>query len=103
MEKGYGQIIAESFVKALTWGITLAVIYVITTKITLGMVKQDVKDTIDFAQKTAIKNAMNAVLSHDVFPKIKQNTKEAIEFTANTIDDQILSKQVSEKGASKKK
>lgn len=102
MEKGYGQIIAESFVKALTWGITLAVIYIITTKITLGIVKQDVKDAIDFAQKTAIQNAMDTVLSYDVFPKIKQNTKEAIEFTATTIDDQILSKHFSEKGASKK-
>ncbi|HLA50055.1 MAG TPA: hypothetical protein VJ000_02555 [Thermodesulfovibrionia bacterium] len=102
MEKGYGQIIAESFAKALTWGVTLAVISIIVLKITLGMVKQDVKDTIDFAQKTAIQNAMDAVLSYDVFPKIKQNTKEAIEFTANTIDDQILSKSLSEKGASKK-
>ncbi|MBI5749330.1 MAG: hypothetical protein HZA00_09405 [Nitrospinae bacterium] len=103
MEKGYGQIIIESFVKALTWGVTLAVIFVISVKITLGMVKQDVKDTIDFAQKTAIHNAMNAVLSYDVFPKIKQNTKEAIEFTANTVDDQILRKHFSEKEASKKK
>ena len=102
MEKGYGQIIAESFAKALTWGVTLAVISIIVLKITLGMVKQDVKDTIDFAQKTAIQNAMDAVLSYDVFPKIKQNMKEAIEFTANTIDDQILSKPLSEKGASKK-
>lgn len=102
MEKGYGQIIAESFAKALTWGVTLAVISIFCVKIILGIVKQDVKDTIDFAQKTAIQNAMDAVLSYDVFPKIKQNTKEAIEFTANTIDDQILSKHLSEKGASKK-
>lgn len=103
MEKGYGQIIAESFVKAVTWGLTLAVIYVITTKITLGMVKQDVKDAIDFAQKTAISNTMNAVLSHDVFPRIKQNTKEAIEFTVTAIENEIMGKYYSENLASKKK
>lgn len=103
MEKGYGQIIAESFIKAVTWGITLAVISIIVLKIMLGMVRQDVKDTIDFAQKTAIHNAMDAVLSYDVFPKIKQNAKEAIEFTAITVDDLILSKRHPEKEATKKK
>jgi Na+-translocating ferredoxin:NAD+ oxidoreductase RnfG subunit len=103
MEKGYGQIIAESFVKAVTWGVTLAVISIFIVKILLGMVKQDVKDTIDFAQKTAIHNAMDAVLSYDVFPKIKQNAKEAIEFTADTVDEKIALKLISEKEATKKK
>ncbi len=102
MEKGYGQIIAESFVKAVTWGATLAVILIISTNIILGMVKQDVKDAIDFAQKTAIRNAMTAVLSHDVFPKLKQNTKEAIEFTVTAIDNEIMDRYYSEKSAPKK-
>ncbi|HBA27188.1 MAG TPA: hypothetical protein DCY98_07350 [Nitrospinae bacterium] len=102
MEKGYGQIVSESFVKALTWGVTLAVVSIFCLKIMLGMVKQDVKEAIDFAQKTAIQSAMNTVLSHDIFPKIKQNTKEAIEFTAITIDNQILSKYLSEKGSAKR-
>jgi hypothetical protein len=102
MEKGYGQIIAEAFVKALIWGITFSVISIITINIVLGIVKQDVKDAIDFAQKTAIENVMSAVLSYDVFSKIKQNTKEAIEFTATTVDKEIVSKHHSEKEASKK-
>ncbi len=103
MEKGYGQIIAESFVKALTWGITLAVISVIGVSIILGMVKQDVKEAIDFAQTNAIDNIMDTALSYDVFPKIKQNAKEAIEFAALTTDDLIVSKYYAEKEAQKKK
>ncbi|MEK6589085.1 MAG: hypothetical protein AABZ11_00225 [Nitrospinota bacterium] len=102
MEKGYGQIVIESFVKALTWGLTLAVISIISVNIILGMFKQDVKDAIDFTQKTAIKNAMNTVLSYDIFPKIKQNTKEAIEFTAITVDDEIFKKYFSEEASKKK-
>lgn len=103
MEKGYGQIIVESFLKALTWGITLSVISIISLSIALGMVKQDVKKAIDFAQTNAIDNAMDAVLDYDVFPKIKQNAKEAIEFTAITMGNEIFRKYFSEKEAAKKK
>lgn len=103
MEKEYGQIIAESFVRALTWGITLSVIFIISLSIALGWFKQDVKEAIDFAQTNAIDNAMDAVLSYDVFPKIKQNAKEAIEFAAIKVDDLIVSKYCTEKEAQKKK
>jgi Na+-translocating ferredoxin:NAD+ oxidoreductase RnfG subunit len=103
MEKGYGQIIAESFVKALTWGVTLSVISIISLSIMLGMVKQDVKEAIDFTQANAIDNVMDAALGYDVFPKIKQNTKEAIEFAAITMGNEIFSKYYSEKEAPKKK
>ncbi|MBI3600122.1 MAG: hypothetical protein HY097_05720, partial [Nitrospinae bacterium] len=48
-------------------------------------------------------NVRDAALSYDVFPKIKQNVKEAIEFTAATMDNEIFSKYHSEKESPKKK
>jgi hypothetical protein len=33
---------------------------------------------------------MNAVLSSEVFPRIKQNTKEAIEYTVHTVNRELV-------------
>ncbi|MEW5694093.1 MAG: hypothetical protein AB1765_12470 [Candidatus Hydrogenedentota bacterium] len=97
MEKGIKSIIIESLVRALTWGITLAVISLITLNIMLGMINQRVKNAIDFSQKNAIRNVQTALLNAEIFPKIKQNVKEAIEYSAQTTDRVIVSKYLTEK------
>src|SRR2546422_6523366 len=59
-------------------------------KIFMGMLGQEVKKAIDLTAKTAINTSMNIVLSSEVFPKIKQNTKEAIEYTVHTVNRELV-------------
>jgi hypothetical protein len=37
---------------------------------------------------------MNAVLTSEVFPKIKQNAKEAIEYTVHTVNREVVTQYV---------
>jgi microcompartment protein CcmL/EutN len=58
----------------------------------MGMLGQEVKKAIDFTAKTAVHTSMNAVLNSEVFPKIKQNTKKAIEYTVHTVNRELYAK-----------
>ena len=93
-EKSYGQLLIEGIVRAIPWAIVFSLAFLITMKVFMGMLGQEVKEAIDFTSKTAISASMNAVLSSDVFPKIKQNTKEAIEYTVHTLDRELVAEYV---------
>lgn len=85
-EKGYGTIFTEGFVRAIPWAVVFAVTWLFTFHLTLDMLRQDVKKTIEYTARTGVSQAVDAIL-HDpdidktLWPKIKQNTKEAIEYT----------------------
>ena len=89
-EKSYGQLLTEGIVRAVPWAIVFSLAFLITMKIFMGMLGQEVKKAIDLTAKTAINTSMNSVLSSEVFPKIKQNTKEAIEYTVNTVNRELV-------------
>ncbi len=93
-EKSYGQLLTEGIVRAIPWAIVFSLAFLITMKIFMGMLGQEVKKAIDLTAKTAINTSMNTVLSSEVFPKIKQNTKEAIEYTVNTVNRELVSQYV---------
>jgi hypothetical protein len=89
-DKTYGQLLIEGVVRAIPWAIVFSVTFLITMKILMGMLGQEVKEAIDFTAKTALHTSMNAVLSSEVFPRIKQNTKEAIEYTVDTVNRGVV-------------
>jgi len=76
-EKSYGQLLTEGIVRAIPWAIVFSLAFLITMKIFMGMMGQEVKKAIDLTAKIAV--------------KIKQNTKEAIEYTVNTVNRELVS------------
>lgn len=80
-EKGYGTILIEGFVQAIPWAVVFSVTWLLTFHLTMDMLRQNVKETIEYAAKTGVSQTVDAILDKDLWPKIKQNTKEAIEFT----------------------
>ena len=89
-EKSAGQMMAEGFLRAIPWAIVFAVTVVITLKISMVMLGQEVKEAIDFTAKTAVNTSMDAIVNSGAYPKIKQNTKEAIEYTVQTVDTALV-------------
>ena len=89
-DKSYGQILTEGIVRAIPWALVFSLTFVITMKIFLAMVGNEAKKAIDFAARSAIHTSMNAVLDSEVFPKVKQNTKEAIEYTVQTVNSELV-------------
>lgn len=78
-EKSYGQMLIEGFVRAIPW----AVVFTITMVVTANLLAPKVKGAIHYT----IRAAMDAALSEQVFPKVKQNVKEAIEYTVKTLNN----------------
>jgi len=89
-DKSYGQLLIEGIVRAIPWAIVFSLAFLITMKVFMGMLGQEVKKAIDLTARTAVNTAMDTALSSDVFPKIKQNTKEAIEYTAHTVNRELV-------------
>ncbi len=92
LDKSYGQLLSEGFVRAIPWAVVFSVAFIITMKISMVFLGQEVKKAIDFTSKTAVHTSMSAVLGSDVFPKIKQNTKEAIEYTVHSVNKELYAK-----------
>ncbi len=85
-EKGYGAIFTEGFVRAIPWALVFSVTWLVTFHLTMDMLRQDVKEAIEYAAKTGVSQTVDAILYNpdiekNLWPKIKQNTKEAIEYT----------------------
>jgi hypothetical protein len=77
-EKSYGQMLIEGFVRAIPWAVVFSITIVLTAKMLAPQVKRGIEYTISAS--------MNAVLDEEVFPRVKQNVKEAIEYTAKTMN-----------------
>ena len=78
-EKSYGQMLIEGFVRAIPWAIVFSITIVVTANMLAPKIKQGIEYTIHAS--------MNAVLDEQVFPKVKQNVKEAIEYTVKTVNN----------------
>jgi len=89
-DKSYGQLVTEGIVRAIPWALVFSLFFLITMKIFLTMLGNEVKKTIAFTARTAVNTSMDAVLDSEVFPKIKQNTKEAIEYTVQTVNKELV-------------
>jgi hypothetical protein len=82
VERGYGQIIAEGFARAIPWALVFSVTVVFTAKLLVVMIAPEVKRGIEYGANSVINATVNKALDDDLYPKIKQNTKEAIEYAA---------------------
>lgn len=100
-DKSYGQILTEGIVRAIPWALVFSLTFLITMKIFVAMLGHEVKKAVDFAARTAIHTSMDAVLDSQVFPKVKQNTKEAIEYTVQTVNKGLVASYVKPVSAKK--
>jgi hypothetical protein len=84
-ENSLAQLFVKNLVMAIPWGIIFLVVFLI---VAIG-VKQQIKESVQFAAKMAITETSNSVLSYPVFSRIKQNTKESIEFSAKAFAQEL--------------
>jgi len=89
-ERGYGQIIAEGFARAIPWALVFSVTVVFTAKLLVVMIAPEIKKGIEYGANSVINATVNKALDDDLYPKIKQNTKEAIEYAAATVNGKLV-------------
>ncbi len=89
-ERGYGQIVAEALARAIPWAIVLSVTVVFTAKLLVVMIAPEIKKGIEYGANSVIDATVNKALDDDLYPKIKQNTKEAIEYAAATMNGKLV-------------
>jgi len=88
--QSYGQVVMRAFVQAIPWAIVFSIAWVFVLSVTMNMLRQEVKEAIEYAAKTGVSQSIHAVLTdpefdQELWPKLKQNTKEAIEYTATMV------------------
>ena len=88
-ERGYGQIMGEAFARAIPWAIVFSVTVVVTAKLLVGMIAPEIKKGIEFGASSVINATVNRALDDDLYPRIKQNTKEAIEYAAAKLNGHL--------------
>jgi len=84
-ENGLVQIFIKNLVMAIPWGIIFLIVLLI---VSIG-VKQQIKESMQFAMRMAITETSKVVLDYPVFTRIKQNTKEGIEFNAKAFSHEL--------------
>jgi hypothetical protein len=84
-EGSLAQVFVKNIVMAIPWGIIFLIILLI---VCLGA-KQQIKESMQFAARMAISETSNTVLAYPVFSRIKQNTKESIEFSAKAFSHEL--------------
>tara|TARA_B100000315_G_scaffold235312_1_gene250120 strand:+ start:1612 stop:1920 length:309 start_codon:yes stop_codon:yes gene_type:complete len=89
-ERGFGEIMYVEFCRAIPWGITFSVCLFLSVSLLFCVFKQDVKEAVDYTQTRAIDNLMVTFLDEDFFLKVKQNTKETIEFAVKSINEELV-------------
>lgn len=94
-ERSYGRILVEEFVRAIPWAIVFSTAMLITAGFLMGMVRQEVKEAMEYGPSAAIRQTIHAVLNdpafnQDLLPKVKQNMKEAIDYTIAMADRRFI-------------
>lgn len=84
-ENGLGNLFLKHLVMAVPWGIVLLVILFISA---VG-IKQQVKEGIQYAIRTSIQETANFAYSYNVVVPVKKNVKEGIEFIAKTAKNEV--------------
>ena len=89
-ERSYGQIVAEALARAIPWALVLSVTAVFTAKLVIVMIAPEIKKGIEYGAHSVINATVHKALADDLFPKIKQNTKEAIEYAAARMNGNLM-------------
>ncbi len=83
--------LARIFIKNLVMAIPWGIIFLIVLLIGFLGVKQQIKESMQFAARMAISETSRVVLDYPAFTRIKQNAKESIEFSANAFSHELKS------------
>ena len=86
MDKNYGQMMVEGFVRAIPWAVVFSAALVLSAGIVTNLLKQEVKEAIEYTAQTVVRQSIHTILGDPAFnrvlwPKIKQNVKEGVEYT----------------------
>jgi len=84
-ENSLVQLFVRNLVMAIPWGIIFLTVFLIAS---IG-IKQQIKESIQFATRMAISETSSLALSYPVFTRIKQNVKEGAEFAAKTAKNEL--------------
>ena len=88
---GFINNLVDTFGRVIAWGVMLIVVITIVSAIGIGMLRSKVKNAIDYIMASAVDYAMSAVLDDPEFTqKIRENTKEAIEYSLQKIKNEAL-------------
>ena len=88
---GFINNLVDTFGRVIAWGVMLIVVITIVSAIGIGMLRSKVRNAIDYIMASAVDYAMSAVLDDPEFTqKIKENTKEAIEYSLQKIKNEAL-------------
>ncbi len=84
-ENSLGQLFVRNLVMAIPWGIIFLIVFLIAS---IG-IKQQIKESIQFATRMGIYETSSLALSYPVFTRLKQNVKESAEFAAKTAKKEL--------------
>ncbi len=88
---GFINNLVDTFGRVIAWGVMLIVVITIVSAIGIGMLRSKVRNAIDYIMASAVDYAMSVVLDDPEFTqKIKENTKEAIEYSLQKIKNEAL-------------
>lgn len=68
-----GKIFGESLVRAIAWAVVFSAAFLLTMGLTMRMMKQELKEMIQYASTEALGTSLEALTSREVFPLLKQN------------------------------
>lgn len=93
-EKNYGQMVVEGFVRAIPWAVVFSAAFVLSAGVIMGMLRQEVKEAIEYTAKTAVRQSVRAILTDPelnqvLWPRAKQVVKEGIEYTITMADRKL--------------
>lgn len=85
-EKPLGQLFIEGAIHAAARALVYGAVLVLATFLCAGIVKQQIKEGIEYGVQSALLHTTAVLLDDEIFnevilPKVKQNMKEAIEYT----------------------
>jgi len=85
-EKSAGQLFKEGVIQAAARALVYGAALILVTVICMGIIKQEVKEGIEYGVRSALLHTSAVLLDDEIFnevilPKVKQNMKEAIEYT----------------------
>lgn len=84
-EDGFGKMFLRHLVMAIPWGVIFLLVFFIATL----SIKQEIKEGIDFAIKSAISETARFAFDDHVAGAVKQNIKEGMEFAAKTAKNEL--------------
>jgi len=84
-EEKFGSIFTRHLAIAIPWGIIFLCLFLV---ISIG-IKQQVKEGIQYAIRTSIKETAYLASSYNAVVPVKKNVKEGVEFLAKTVRSEI--------------